>query len=92
MHLIQTGHRSMFLEHQSLRHDTMNNSQFRKLVLDTPARKPATGDSDASSSSGPRRNGATPSALGSRMRSSIPMTPYVSYVSYLSDEVTGIDS
>ncbi|PVH74962.1 hypothetical protein DL98DRAFT_499000 [Cadophora sp. DSE1049] len=50
----------------------MNNSQFRKLVLDTPARQ-------ASSSSPPektaQRNGATPSALGSRMRSSIPMTP-----------------
>ncbi|KAH7396038.1 hypothetical protein BKA64DRAFT_75456 [Cadophora sp. MPI-SDFR-AT-0126] len=50
----------------------MNNSQFRKLVLDTPARQ-------ASSSSPPdkttERNGATTSALGSRMRSSIPMTP-----------------
>jgi hypothetical protein len=55
----------------------MNNSQFRKLVLDTPARQAnAASQSEGQSS----RNGvaATPSALGSRMRSSIPMTPYVS--------------
>ncbi|RDL34792.1 Uncharacterized protein BP5553_07920 [Venustampulla echinocandica] len=50
----------------------MNNSQFRKLVLDTPARQ-----SSSSSPSGTQsKNGVqnTP-ALGSRMRNSIPMTP-----------------
>ncbi|KAI9746947.1 MAG: hypothetical protein M1835_002311 [Candelina submexicana] len=47
----------------------MNNTQFRKLVLDTPTAKPASKDGVAST---PR---ATPAALGSRMRSSIPMTP-----------------
>lgn len=54
----------------------MNNSQFRKLVLDTPARKP-NASSPPTGEQG-SRNGvaATPSALGSRMRSSIPMTPY----------------
>ncbi|MCJ1310103.1 hypothetical protein MMC25_003764 [Agyrium rufum] len=49
----------------------MNNSQFRKLVLDTP------GGSNRNAGQGgatPRSNGA-PTALGSRMRSSIPMTP-----------------
>ncbi|KAH7360083.1 hypothetical protein BKA65DRAFT_448131 [Rhexocercosporidium sp. MPI-PUGE-AT-0058] len=50
----------------------MNNSQFRKLVLDTPARQASS--SSPTDKSAPR-NGATPSALGSRMRSSIPMTP-----------------
>ncbi|KAH8647585.1 hypothetical protein BGZ60DRAFT_570358 [Tricladium varicosporioides] len=49
----------------------MNNNQFRKLVLDTPARQ-----AQSSSSSDSKKNGpsATP-ALGSRMRNSIPMTP-----------------
>ncbi|KAI9701836.1 MAG: hypothetical protein M1836_001180 [Candelina mexicana] len=47
----------------------MNNTQFRKLVLDTPTARPASKDGVAST---PR---ATPAALGSRMRSSIPMTP-----------------
>jgi hypothetical protein len=57
-------------------HDTkMNNSQFRKLVLDTPARQGSS--SSPSDKSAQSRNGATPFALGSRMRSSIPMTPYV---------------
>ncbi|KAE9381888.1 hypothetical protein N431DRAFT_539431 [Stipitochalara longipes BDJ] len=51
----------------------MNNSQFRKLVLDTPARQGSA--SSPSEKSAQSRNGATPSALGSRMRSSIPMTP-----------------
>ncbi|KAL9098553.1 MAG: hypothetical protein Q9163_005810 [Psora crenata] len=50
----------------------MNNTQFRRLVLDTPARP----KSDGGIASGtPRQGGATPSALGSRMRASIPMTP-----------------
>ncbi|KAI9646485.1 hypothetical protein NHQ30_004478 [Ciborinia camelliae] len=53
----------------------MNNQQFRKLVLDTPARPAAAGDKNSSISGTPRRDGATSSALGSRMRSSIPMTP-----------------
>ncbi|TEY81163.1 hypothetical protein BOTCAL_0034g00270 [Botryotinia calthae] len=53
----------------------MNNQQFRKLVLDTPARQAGTGDKSSSIGATPRRDGATPSALGSRMRSSIPMTP-----------------
>ncbi|PMD51601.1 uncharacterized protein K444DRAFT_543824 [Hyaloscypha bicolor E] len=51
----------------------MNNSQFRKLVLDTPARQGSS--SSPSDKTTQSRNGATPSALGSRMRSSIPMTP-----------------
>ncbi|KAG0650764.1 hypothetical protein D0Z07_2333 [Hyphodiscus hymeniophilus] len=53
----------------------MNNTQFRKLVLDTPARQPGSGESKSTLGATPRRDGATPSALGSRMRSSIPMTP-----------------
>ncbi|KAM3066238.1 hypothetical protein ACMFMG_003248 [Clarireedia jacksonii] len=53
----------------------MNNSQFRKLVLDTPARKPGSEQNKSVSGSTSRRDGATPLALGSRMRSSIPMTP-----------------
>ncbi|KAL3419093.1 hypothetical protein PVAG01_09315 [Phlyctema vagabunda] len=53
----------------------MNNSQFRKLVLDTPARQAGVGEGQGSTGATPRRDGATPSALGSRMRSSIPMTP-----------------
>ncbi|RDW78034.1 hypothetical protein BP5796_05886 [Coleophoma crateriformis] len=53
----------------------MNNSQFRKLVLDTPSRPAGSGESNPSLGGTPRRDGATPSALGSRMRSSIPMTP-----------------
>ncbi|TVY86813.1 hypothetical protein LAWI1_G008538 [Lachnellula willkommii] len=52
----------------------MNNNQFRKLVLDTPARQ-ASSSSPSDIKSTPARNGATPSALGSRMRSNIPMTP-----------------
>ncbi|KAH8603010.1 hypothetical protein B0O99DRAFT_499301 [Bisporella sp. PMI_857] len=53
----------------------MNNAQFRKLVLDTPARQPGSGEKQGTISTTSSRNGATPSALGSRMRSSIPMTP-----------------
>ncbi|KAL8703764.1 MAG: hypothetical protein Q9201_003062 [Fulgogasparrea decipioides] len=51
----------------------MNNSQFRRLVLDTPSTAPkGNGSSNATSGSKPA---ATPTALGSRMRSNIPMTP-----------------
>ncbi|KAK4697795.1 hypothetical protein P7C71_g320, partial [Lecanoromycetidae sp. Uapishka_2] len=49
----------------------MNNTQFRRLVLDTPT---ASKSNEHAVSSTPRVGGATP-ALGSRMRSSIPMTP-----------------
>ncbi|KAK3175040.1 hypothetical protein OEA41_002286 [Lepraria neglecta] len=49
----------------------MNNTQFRRLVLDTPA---AAKSNDGTVGATPHRGGATP-ALGSRMRSSIPMTP-----------------
>ncbi|CAG8979950.1 hypothetical protein HYALB_00012964 [Hymenoscyphus albidus] len=49
----------------------MNNNQFRKLVLDTPARQSS---SDSKSKNGALNPSATPS-LGSRARSSIPMTP-----------------
>ncbi|KAL6714623.1 hypothetical protein ACLMJK_008048 [Lecanora helva] len=48
----------------------MNNTQFRRLVLDTPT---AT-KNDIASGSVPQNGGTTP-ALGSRMRSNIPMTP-----------------
>jgi len=53
----------------------MNNSQFRKLVLDTPARQAGFGEGRGAFAATPGRDGAAPSALGSRMRSSIPMTP-----------------
>ncbi|RAH61503.1 hypothetical protein BO85DRAFT_411893 [Aspergillus piperis CBS 112811] len=61
----------------------MNNDQFRRLVLDNPSSKPAAKSTspDASSPSQhqPRKSigNATPAAgaLGSRLRSSIPMTP-----------------
>lgn len=53
----------------------MNNTQFRRLVLDTPTVKP-NGSTDALAAT-PRRDGAPQAALGSRLRSSIPMTPYV---------------
>jgi hypothetical protein len=58
----------------------MNNNQFRRLVLDTPSAKPP-------SSSPPSKDAsATLSALGSRARSSIPMTPRsISKGSYSSD-------
>ncbi|MCJ1474158.1 hypothetical protein MMC13_002816 [Lambiella insularis] len=49
----------------------MNNQQFRRLVLDTPS---TTSGKDALGAT-PRRDGAVVSTLGSRMRSSIPMTP-----------------
>ena len=51
----------------------MNNQQFRRLVLDTPTARHASDSNEVGAT--PRGVGATPSALGSRMRSSIPMTP-----------------
>ncbi len=53
----------------------MNNTQFRRLVLDTPTAK-ANGNKDGVGAT-PRRDGISQPTLGSRMRSSIPMTPYV---------------
>ncbi|KAH8814921.1 hypothetical protein F5884DRAFT_693532 [Xylogone sp. PMI_703] len=52
----------------------MNNSQFRKLILDTPSSQPITAEGKASFVAAGRHDGAT-TTLGSRMRSSIPMTP-----------------
>ncbi|KAI9810334.1 MAG: hypothetical protein M1827_006301 [Pycnora praestabilis] len=52
----------------------MNNNQFRRLVLDTP-NAGSGGSSTNGSAATPRREGASPATLGSRMRSSIPMTP-----------------
>lgn len=49
----------------------MNNTQFRRLVLDTPI---APKNKENSAGSRSQSGGATP-ALGSRMRSNIPMTP-----------------
>ncbi|KAI4138986.1 MAG: hypothetical protein LQ341_004416, partial [Variospora aurantia] len=46
----------------------MNNSQFRRLVMDTPS---TARNSDPNGA----RPSATPTVLGSRMRSNIPMTP-----------------
>ncbi|PBP19547.1 inosine-uridine preferring nucleoside hydrolase [Diplocarpon rosae] len=62
------------LEECLVRADEVNKGKgFRKLVNDTPARQ---SDSPSSANKVIRsRNGTTPSALGSRMRSSIPMTP-----------------
>ena len=50
----------------------MNNTQFRRLVLDTPT---ASKTEEHSMGSKLQSGGAMP-ALGSRMRSNIPMTPY----------------
>lgn len=70
----------------------MNNEQFRRLVLDNPFidKKKARVDGDDAGEKGRGGAGASTSptsssglgvalggALGSRMRSSIPMTPYV---------------
>ncbi|KAL8930792.1 MAG: hypothetical protein Q9208_000333 [Pyrenodesmia sp. 3 TL-2023] len=52
----------------------MNNSQFRRLVNDTPSTT-RRADGGPTGGSGGARPSATPTALGSRMRSSIPMTP-----------------
>lgn len=59
----------------------MNNEQFRRLLVDQSSssnskskEKPSPNTRDAAG------GGATPGGLlGSRMRSSIPMTPYVPY-------------
>ena len=50
----------------------MNNTQFRRLVLDTPT---APKSKEISMGSKLQGGGATP-ALGSRIKSNIPMTPY----------------
>ncbi|CAO1597311.1 hypothetical protein XANCAGTX0491_001127 [Xanthoria calcicola] len=52
----------------------MNNSQFRRLIKDTSGTASTSNgrDTGGQSRSGP---GATPTALGSRMRANIPMTP-----------------
>lgn len=61
----------------------MNNQQFRRLVLDTPSASNRANKASPVDETSPRQvagvAGATPRALalGSRMRSSIPMTPYV---------------
>ncbi|KAL8721711.1 MAG: hypothetical protein Q9225_001661 [Loekoesia sp. 1 TL-2023] len=52
----------------------MNNSQFRRLVLDTPSAAHKDDGGNATGLGG-QRPAATPTALGSRMRSNIPMTP-----------------
>ncbi|KAI9775159.1 MAG: hypothetical protein M1839_001410 [Geoglossum umbratile] len=49
----------------------MNNAQFRRLLLDTPAKQTSSSDKPATGTT-PRRDGLS---LGSKMRSSIPMTP-----------------
>lgn len=52
----------------------MNNSQFRRLVLDTPSNNQKS--AQGSSRTGRSQDGTPTSSLGSRMRSNIPMTPY----------------
>ncbi|KAI9868674.1 MAG: hypothetical protein M1813_004524 [Trichoglossum hirsutum] len=49
----------------------MNNAQFRRLLLDTPAKRTSSSEKTTASAT-PSRDGAS---LGSKMRSSIPMTP-----------------
>ncbi|KAL3412022.1 hypothetical protein V8F44DRAFT_492328 [Aspergillus fumigatus] len=59
----------------------MNNQQFRRLVLDTPSASTRANKTSPGNETSPKQGtglaGATPRALalGSRMRSSIPMTP-----------------
>ena len=53
----------------------MNNTQFRHLVLDTPAVRSKGRDGLDGRDVGFRHSAANASALGSRMRSSMPMTP-----------------
>lgn len=74
----------------------MNNEQFRRLLQDNNKTDTRTGarssidNNDTKTSQardGGGAGGATPgAALGSRMRSSIPMTPYVTYISMKPDE------
>ncbi|KAI9754127.1 MAG: hypothetical protein M4579_004849 [Chaenotheca gracillima] len=52
----------------------MNNSQFRRLVLDTPARNSNEHARNGSEQT-PRGGAGSPASLGSKMRSNIPMTP-----------------
>lgn len=52
----------------------MNNEQFRKLLLANSAKSPS-GAQDGASPSPRASGGAGSSALGSRLKSSIPMTP-----------------
>ena len=56
---------------------TMNNAQFRRLVVDTPDAKAGLNVNVNAQSSTPRRDGVSSAALGSRLRSNIPMTPWV---------------
>ncbi|KAJ5105331.1 hypothetical protein NUU61_002678 [Penicillium alfredii] len=56
----------------------MNNEQFRRLLVE----KSPSGSKESATPRNAAPGGATPSALGSRMRSSIPMTPR---------SVTGLD-
>ena len=59
----------------------MNNQQFRRLILDNKTSK--------SSDSASRKDvAATPSSLGSRARSSIPMTPYILSIPISSNNLT----
>jgi len=51
----------------------MNNEQFRRLLLANAA-KPSS-DKNGASPAAPRPGSSTPAALGSRLKSSIPMTP-----------------
>ncbi|CRG90744.1 hypothetical protein PISL3812_07789 [Talaromyces islandicus] len=52
----------------------MNNDQFRRLVLDQPGTR-ATNNTERKPPSESHTQNATPTTLGSRMRSGIPMTP-----------------
>lgn len=52
----------------------MNNEQFRKLLVANAAKASGAGQ-DASTPTGGRLGGSTPVALGSRQKSSMPMTP-----------------
>ncbi|KAL8950253.1 MAG: hypothetical protein Q9222_003697 [Ikaeria aurantiellina] len=49
----------------------MNNTQFRRLVLDTPTASHSSNGATSTSTNATRPQ-ATPSALGSRMRSNVP--------------------
>jgi hypothetical protein len=51
----------------------MNNEQFRRLVLDQPGKRSNNNNIDKDAQT--PTSSQTPSSLGSRMRSSIPMTP-----------------
>lgn len=70
------AHRSRLRKRLFLR--SMNNSQFRRL-LDTSATPPQS-QKNGNPAPTPRREGLLASSLGSRMRSSIPMTPYTAFL------------